>query len=216
MGGAVIPPGLLFSLELLSTDGWGLIFPNWPPPEKCILMNIPKSFASSALPPQQPHSAPIFPGCPPRTAVRSDPDSYGDFALSWASVHVKVCMGLLRMGSLFLPVLWSLCAQAPLAFNSRSPGMRTWCGAHNSHSYRWVSVIQLLSSLWGFPCGRYGVAYIAKLPFLPLDVVSSLSYAVGYLFKSFKFIWLTSAHHLVVIVLFLGEMLRSSPSILPS
>ena len=27
MGGAVMPPGLLFDLELLSTDGWGQIFP---------------------------------------------------------------------------------------------------------------------------------------------------------------------------------------------
>ena len=32
--GAVIPPGLLFGLELLSDDGWGQIFPKWPPPEK--------------------------------------------------------------------------------------------------------------------------------------------------------------------------------------
>ena len=38
---------------LLSADGWGKIFPKWPPPEKCTLMNFPKSFASSVLPPQQ-------------------------------------------------------------------------------------------------------------------------------------------------------------------
>ena len=36
-----------------SADGWGQIFPKWPPPEKGTLMNyIPKSFASNALPPQ--------------------------------------------------------------------------------------------------------------------------------------------------------------------
>ena len=33
-GGAVIPPGLLFALGLLSTERWGQIFPKWPPPEE--------------------------------------------------------------------------------------------------------------------------------------------------------------------------------------
>ena len=60
-GGAVIPPGLLFALGLLSADGWGQIFPKWPPPEKCRLMNIPKSFASNTLPPQQVTFSPCFP-----------------------------------------------------------------------------------------------------------------------------------------------------------
>ena len=31
MGGAVIPLGLLFGLGLFSADGWGHIFPKWPP-----------------------------------------------------------------------------------------------------------------------------------------------------------------------------------------
>ena len=53
MGQAVIPLGLLFGLGLLWADGWGWIFPKQPPPEKHRLMNIPKSFASNALPPQQ-------------------------------------------------------------------------------------------------------------------------------------------------------------------
>ena len=53
MGGAVIPPGLLFGLGLLSADRWGHIFPKWPPPENGTQMDIPKSFASNVLPPQQ-------------------------------------------------------------------------------------------------------------------------------------------------------------------
>ena len=122
MGGAVIPPGLLFGLGLLSTEEWGQIFPKWPPPEKGMLMNIPESFAFNVLPSQQATFTPVFPGCPPRTAVRFDPDSYGDFALPWDPVHVKVCVHLLRMGSPFPPVLWSSCAQAPLAFNARCSG----------------------------------------------------------------------------------------------
>ena len=51
-GWGVIPPGLLFGLGLLSTVGWGQIFPKWPPPEKCMPMYTPKSFASNALSPQ--------------------------------------------------------------------------------------------------------------------------------------------------------------------
>ena len=64
------------------------------------------------------HIHPCFPRRSPRTAVRFDPDSYGDFALPWDPVHVKFCVHLLRMGSPFPPVLWSSCLQAPLAFNA--------------------------------------------------------------------------------------------------
>ena len=53
MGGAVIPPGLLFGLGLLSPDGWGQIFPKWPPLEEHMLMNIPEIFASSIHSPQR-------------------------------------------------------------------------------------------------------------------------------------------------------------------
>ena len=80
-GRAVFPPGLSFGLGLLSADGWDQIFPKWPPPEKGMLMNIPKSFASSVPPPQQAIITPVFPGRLPRIAVRFGPDSYGDFAL---------------------------------------------------------------------------------------------------------------------------------------
>ena len=125
----MIPPGLLFALGLLSlTDGWGHIFPKWPPPEKGMLLHIPKSFAFNVLPSQQATFTPVFPGCPPRTAVRFDPDSLGDFALPWDSVHVKICVHLSRMGSPFPPVSWSSCAQAPLAFNARcSEGSFSHC-----------------------------------------------------------------------------------------
>ena len=45
-----------------------------------------------------------------------------------------------------------------------------------------LSVNQLVFSLWSFPPGRYVVVYIVKLALLPLDVGSSFSYGVGYLF----------------------------------
>ena len=58
---------------------------------------------------------------------------------------------------------------------------------------------KLLSSLWGFPPGRCGVAYIlCNCPLLPLDVVSSLSSGVGYLFEDFWSIWLKIAQNVVV------------------
>ena len=51
--------------------------------KKAGLLNIPKSFAFKIHPSQKATFTPVFPGCPPRTAVGFDPDSYGDFALPW-------------------------------------------------------------------------------------------------------------------------------------
>jgi len=117
------------------------------------LLNIPESFAFNVLPSQQATFTPVFPWCPPRTAVRFDLGSCGDLALPWDLVHMKVCVCLLRMGSPFPPVLWSSCAQAPLAFNARCSGalypsggsLHVWCGAQNSHSCRWVSLCEPVS-----------------------------------------------------------------------
>ena len=115
-GGAVIPNRLLFCLGLLSSDGWGQIFPKWPPLEELRLLIIPKTFASNVV---TRHSHPVLPGDPPRTAVRSDPDSYGVSTLPWDPVHLKACVHLSRMGSPFPPVSWSSCTQAPLAFDAK-------------------------------------------------------------------------------------------------
>ena len=144
-GWAVILPGLLFSLRLLSTDGWGQIFPKWPPPEKGTLLNIPKSFVFNVLPSQQATFTPVFPEGSPGTAVRFDPDSCGDFALTWDPVHVKVRVYLLRMGSPFPPVPWSSCTQAPLAFNARcSRGSFSQCQIPTRGSLMWGSELSLL------------------------------------------------------------------------
>ena len=87
----------------------------------------------------------FFPGDPPRTAVRSDPDSCGVFALPWDLVHVKVCVCLLRMGSLFPPVLQSFCTQAPLAFNARcSGGSFSQCQIPRHGDLTWGSELALL------------------------------------------------------------------------
>ena len=75
---------------------------------------------------------------------RFDPDSYGVFALPWVPVHMKACVCLSRVESLFPPVPWNSFTQAPVALNTKGsgapcsqcqiPGMRTWHGAQNSHS----------------------------------------------------------------------------------
>ena len=74
---------------------------------------FPRAFPPMLFPHHKAQSAPVFPGDPPRTAVWSDLDSYGDFAFPWDTVHVNICVHISRMGSLFPPVPWSSCAQDP-------------------------------------------------------------------------------------------------------
>ena len=93
------------------------------------LLNIPESFASNVLPSQQATFTPLFPGDPPRTAVRFDPDAYGDFALPWDPVHVKLCVCLLRMGLHFpqsrgAPVYKPHWPSMPDALGALSPNAR--------------------------------------------------------------------------------------------
>ena len=90
----MIPPGLLFALGLLSSwlMGGARFSQNGHLQGKALLLNIPERFAFNVLPSQQATFTPVFPGGPPRTVVTFDPDSHGDFALSWDSVHMKVCV----------------------------------------------------------------------------------------------------------------------------
>ena len=91
------------------------------------------------------HSHPIFPGDPPRNAVRSDPDSYGASALPWDPVHMKACVHLSRMGSPFPPVPWSSCTEAPLAFKARcSRECFSQCQIPRHGNLTWGSELSLL------------------------------------------------------------------------
>ena len=71
---------------------------------------------------------------------------------------------------------------------ARSPGLRTWRGAQNSHSYRCVSVIQLVSSLWATHLAAMGLFILHNWPFYHLDVASPLSPGGGYLFWWFVYL----------------------------
>ena len=135
-----------------------------------MLMNIPRAYFPVSFPHNKPQSQPVFPGDPSRTAVRFHPDSYGVSALPWDPVHTKACVCLSRVVSLFPPVLWSSCAQAPLALKAKcsrgsssqchilSHGNPTWC---LELPFPWVSLYDIVTfQSVGHPPSGYQVAYI--------------------------------------------------------
>ena len=111
---------------LLRADGWGQIFPKWPPPEKHTLMNIPKSFASNALPQQQ-AMATLF----PQEVLQELQSGLTQIPLETflcpGTQTLKVCVCHSRMGSLFPPAPCPSMPDAPgaLSPNVRSLGMGT-------------------------------------------------------------------------------------------
>ena len=234
------------SLGNLFSDGWGC-FPTWNVVSPgacqhwCVGPDFPK-MATSRERHADEYSRELFFQCPSHTTShvhplfsqeileelqQVQPRFLRRLCLPWDPVHVKLWVRLLRMGSFFPPVLWSSCSQFPLAFNARcprvlsasarSPHVGVWCGVQNFYSCGWVSVNQLLSSLWGFPPGRYGVSYIRKSPLLPIDC------GLPFVFWCRISFWRILVHLLedcsafsCKFCFFLGEKLRSSPSIVPS
>ena len=145
MGGAVIPPRLLFGLGLFSADGWGQIFPKWPLPEKRTLMDIPKSFASNALPPQQVIVTSCFPRRSSKNCSQVQPRFLWSlcFALG-PSARESLCVPF-KNGVSLPPDLWSSCAQAPLAFNARcSRGSFSQCQIPRHGDLMWGSELSHL------------------------------------------------------------------------
>lgn len=130
----------------------------------------PETFASRALPPNEPQPHPVFPGDSPRTTGRSDPDSCGVSALPWDPVHTKACVPHSRVGSLSPPGPWSSCSQAPLAPNAKcSRGSSSRCQTPrcgkvvwgSDLSLLWVSIIDVVTlQSVGLPPGGCGVAWI--------------------------------------------------------
>ena len=99
MGGAVIPPGLLFGLGPLSTDGWCQIFSKWPPPEKTHADEYSQELRFQCPSPTTSHIHTCFPLedlQELQSGLTQIPREILD--LPWDPVHVKVCMCLLRMG----------------------------------------------------------------------------------------------------------------------
>ena len=93
MSGAVIPPGLLFDLGLLSADGWGHIFPKWPNLEEYTLINSPETFASNVLPTQHATVTPCFPRNPPTNHSQVQPRFLWSLCLAMGpSAHESLCV----------------------------------------------------------------------------------------------------------------------------
>ena len=186
-------PRLLFGLGLLSPDGWDQISPKWPPLEEHMLMLIPETFASNVLPAQWDTDIPCFP--------RRSSKQYSKFwprflwSLCFAlepSTYESLCE-LFQEWGLHFPQSCGAPAHKPCwpsepgapgapSPSARSRGVGTWHGAQNSHSCRWVSVIQLLSSLLAAYPVVMGLLISCNRPSYHLDVASSLSSGVAYLF----------------------------------
>ena len=120
------------------TDGWGQIFPKWPPPEKGTVAEYSRELCLQCPSLTTSRCHPLFPESPPRTAVGSVPYSYGAFALPLDPVHVK---------SMCTFQEWGLCF--PLS-----------CGAL-AHKPHWPSMPDAPGALspsarpqaWGFDVG---------------------------------------------------------------
>ena len=170
MGVAVILPGLLFFLGFLSIDGWGHIFPKCLSLDEHRMMNIPKSFASNALLPQQGTVSLCFPRRSSKNCSLVWPSFLWSpcFALG-PSAHEILCVPFKNGESLFSPVLWSSCTWAQLAFNAGySRGSLSQCQIPRCGDLTrgWelsflmqVYVIQLLSSLWAAHQHIWGCIY---------------------------------------------------------
>ena len=122
---------------LCSPDGWGRIFPKWPPFGEFTVMTIPEAFASNVLSPQSP---PFYQGAPPRTPGRSDPDFYRVSVSLWDPVHLK-CACTSQEGSVsFPPVPWRSCTQAPLVLKAKcSEGSSSQCQTPRCGNLMWGS-----------------------------------------------------------------------------
>ena len=184
---------------------------------------FPRAFPPMSFPHNEPQLSPVFTGNPPRTPVISELDSYGAFALPWDLVHT--CAPF-KNGVSISSSPMELLNTSPIGLQCQilqelfipMPDPQVWCGAQNSHFWRWISVIQLLPSLWAsHPYHWRGMelliscnhpSYLLMWP--PLCLLG------WHIFLKVSFTLLMVVQHLVVILLFLWEKLSSSPSIPPS
>ena len=213
----MIPPGLLFGMGLLSADEQARFSQNGHLWRKAEWWRFPRAL----LPMSFPHNKPYIPLLSqevlqePQLGLTQIPME--TLLFPGTQCTQKSVSTFQKWGFHPRPQSHGATAHKPhqpsmahalgaLSSSARSPRVGVWCGAQNSHTYRWVSVIHLLFSLWGFPPGRYGVAYIVWSPLLPVDVASSLSSCVWYLLESFWSIWLKIAQHLVVNFVFRREV----------
>ena len=136
---AVFQTGLFFGFRPLSTDGWGQVFSKMAKSRGAHTEDDSWELCLQCPSPRRSHNHPIFPGNPPRTAVRSDPDSYGVSALPWDPVHMKGFAHLSRMESPFPTLLWSSCTQTLLALTTKC----------SRHYFSQCQLLRLGNLVWG-------------------------------------------------------------------
>ena len=155
---------LLFGLGIFSPDVWGQSFPKWPPLAEFTVIIIPKTFASSVLPPQWATVTPIFWGNPPRTTGRSDPDSSGT-RYTWKPVCIFQEWSLCFLQSHGTPAYvphWPSKPNDPRLLLP-VPDLQVWEPDVGSElSIPWVNLCNIVTfHIVGCPPSRYGVAYTA-------------------------------------------------------
>ena len=218
MDGAAIPFGLLFGLGLLSANWWGQIFPKWPPLEEYPLTIIPETFASNVLSPQW---ATVIP-CLPRRFSKNYSQVQHRFLWSLCfalgpSAYESLCVPFKSGGSV---------SPSPMELlHTSSTGLQCqmlWgLFLLMSDPQTWgpdVSLCeQLLSSLWAAHSACMGLIILHNFPSYCLDVASSLSSGVEYLFWTFPIHFLEgcSAFGCNFVLFFLWQKVSFWP-ILPS
>ena len=164
----------LFGLRCSNTSGQGQVLVLKDLLESLCQLVFPWVSATSDLAPTGSHSQPP----PPQETlhnpqVRSGRGSCGVTALRWVPVHLKSACALSDW-SLFSPVPWRSCIQAPLVFRAdilrappldvRPSGWGAWRYAQNFHSVgKPLRYNYFLVSGW--ITGGYGI-YVAKVPVL--------------------------------------------------
>ena len=124
---------------------------------------FPRALPPMLFPHNKPQSHPVFPRDPPRTAVRSNPDSCEAFALPWNPVHVKVYVCLQEWRLCFPPSCGALAHK--LHWPSMPDASEVFLPMPDPQALAFdVRLRTLLSSLWGFPLGRYVVADCTNCP----------------------------------------------------
>ena len=128
-----------------------------------------------SFPHNEPQSPPVFPGGPPRTAVRSKVWPRFLWSLCFAlglSAHESLCVPFkngvsINSRTMELPYTshWPSMPDSTgaLSPNVRSSGMGMMCGS-DSQSCRWVSMIQLLFNLWVSHLAGRGLLILCNCP----------------------------------------------------
>ena len=100
-----------WSLQAVCWD-WVLVL-KWGPLGELTLINIPWGFCYLCpCPHSELQPTPAYPGDTPRPLVGSSPGSYGCTALCYAPVHVRSCVHIPRMESVFPSALWNSCPKS--------------------------------------------------------------------------------------------------------